>query len=371
MSMSESSTIHGWAENGDDPLNKVPNLGLRLKKDQVSSDRPQSPPTMQKKRRGRKASTLVRLYHLLKEYPLLKNAEISKELGISQDAVRMAKLRLRKYNEITKLSFLYCPSCLVLSLEPCDEGFVCNQCGKLFEKETIKINPFNRGPTNALHWGKGLGSELDCYELKSGRDCFGAKTRALITSKPVIIQSVITNTLEDHATKECLENLMTSIRSLNLDLQITDSLGKLLRAKIRAFKLKYPYLPVEKKIRQSLVLETLALASLDFPRLRESYNSYLEMIKESKRSGIPTIIKEARIEVLQLLVTFGFDRKAKVTIGKLVESVAKEIKIKGVDKEKLKYRAVLSTLEKLSNDFPRTKTTIEEYKAKHNLEASQ
>ena len=158
----------------------------------------------------------------------------------------------------------------------------------------------------------------------------GAK---VISSLAPIIQNQIDVRIEDSFVRSCLEEFMKILRTLNLDLPVTDSLGRLLRDRIKDFKTAYPLIPCEKRVRQQIISSVLAEGSLAYPRLKPILKEYLVSIKESKKPRILTIIKESRTEVLRLLETFQFNRKNKASLGKLVREIGKEeIKIKGADK---------------------------------------
>lgn len=237
---------------------------------------------------GRPPTTQMRILSLLKEKPLLSNKQLAWKLHIKAAAISEAKRRLHlsssnKASRNTKL----CLSCnQELSLiETPDDELLCRKCGAVQPREEPKhIDPYGRGPVDALHWGNNLGSASPAKELYLVG--LTSKFKSGIANKAAIIESALLEMVEpDPFLRNSLEELMDVVAPLGLDYRTTHDLGKELRHNVAEWREENPFVKVGIEVRSQLVAKTLLKAAIDIPRLTLLAKHYLSIVKLRRRTS--------------------------------------------------------------------------------------
>jgi len=182
--------------------------------------------------RGPPPKSMIKLYHLLRKVPFLRDEEIAEELGVKVESVRVYRWRLRKKLVTGVTYFEYCPECFAKALIFDKETgeIVCSNCGYVIEEEypEYKVSsslPFGteeKPNTFALEsniaYGKSLGFTMPKKQLyrilaRVNREHNGE------AGLPVRQIQVITQTVDPPLVKRMLTYGSRLLKELGLDRQ--------------------------------------------------------------------------------------------------------------------------------------------------------
>ena len=223
----------------------------------------------------------MRLLEILKENPALSYRDLSQFLRVKPSSANSARWRLRRLLGREYVVKRLCPNCLSKSkFIQHPEGYICSRCGAVYPIQTVpSVNPYGRGPVDALHWGNNLGSAPDYAALQK---------QGVVKSTHNLIQSILQDTVEkDNFVRSALEELMNILEPLNLSYRDTHDLGTDLRRRIKEWRANNFLLTPNSLVKEQLIAQTLLAAALDKPRLTGVGKAYLQLITLKRRKMDP------------------------------------------------------------------------------------
>ncbi len=194
------------------------------------------------------AHRLHRVLRFAWENPSASRRDCAKALKISYNNVLGAFFRLRK-RDLSR----YCIECN----KPTLFNGVCVNCGVEREAPNIPIEVLrdSQSPTNWLHPGKLLGSEMDYDRIGFANHGFVLKRRierGIEDPLIIAVKSEVENELKRTFPKEA----------------ITDEAGRLVVKEVFEFRARYPALATSKRVRRQLAENVVNRLGLLHPQLR-------------------------------------------------------------------------------------------------------
>lgn len=147
----------------------------------------------------------------------------------------------------------YCPECF----RPRLLNGVCENCG--FEPSTpvlpVEVRDDSQSPTNNLHPGNELGSEVDY-------------TRLGFVNHGLVLKRRIERGIEDPLIKAVKSDIENELKRSYPSEVITDEAGRLAIKEVVEFRARYPGLATSKNVRKQLAENVISRLRLLHPQLR-------------------------------------------------------------------------------------------------------
>jgi hypothetical protein len=184
--------------------------------------------------------------------PAASYRQIAEELHLSLSNVRVTLHRLRRLPDISRR----CPECFAPSLL----AGVCQACG--FEPASfslpLEVDFESQSPTNALHAGNMLGSEVDFNQL-------GIKGR--YANDGILLKQRMNGALEETLSRDVKSLVMEDLKAYYPSESITDLAGKLCLKEVAEFRSRYPLLAKSKNVKRQLAANMVGRLQLLYPFL--------------------------------------------------------------------------------------------------------
>lgn len=194
------------------------------------------------------AHRLHRIFRFAWENPSASRKDCARSLKLSYSNVLEAFHQLKKRN-LT----LLCPECF----KPALFSGVCESCG--FEPEVpnlpIEVAFDSQSPTNNLHPGNELGSEVDYNDLH-------------LTNHWLIVRRRIEKSIDDPLVRGVKSELENELKRTYPREMVTDEAGRLAIKEVLEFRTRYPALATSKNVKRQLTLNVMNRLRLLHPQLR-------------------------------------------------------------------------------------------------------
>lgn len=158
-----------------------------------------------------------------------------------------------------------CPECF----RPQLLGGVCQHCG--FEPAIPRVPPEpsrdSHSPTNLIHPGNSLGSELDYRSVG-------------FANNGTVVKRWIERTLEDPLVLSVKSDVMEELKRWYPDERVTNLAGRLCLKDVAEFRASYPLLTTSKNLRRQLAANVIARLSLVYPFLRQPHPEEVTLLHE-------------------------------------------------------------------------------------------
>jgi hypothetical protein len=214
------------------------------------------------------AHRLHRVFRFAWDNPSASRKDAAKALGLSIGNVRGAFHQLRK-RDLTKL----CPECF----QPKLLNGACQNCG--FEPEApvvpIAVSASSQSPTNNLHPGNELGSEVDY-------------TRLGFTNHGLVLKRRIERGIEDPLIRAVKSDVENELKRVYPDEAITDEAGRLVVKEVVELRARYPGLVRSKNARKQLAQRVMDRLRLLHPFLPPHLRGVTALLQD------PPGVKEGR-----------------------------------------------------------------------------
>jgi hypothetical protein len=196
-------------------------------------------------------NTLHRIFRFKWSNPSASNQEIADALHITPNNVKVTIHRLRKL-DLTRR----CPECWCESLF----GDICQACG--FEPSVPDIPAALRfdeqSPTNHLHSGNQLGSEVDYNDLR---------VKGVYGNDGLLLKQRMDRAIEDSLTRDVKAQVMQDLKAYYPTEAITDYAGRLCIKEVLEFRARYPLLAASKNVRKQLAINVMKRLEFLYPAL--------------------------------------------------------------------------------------------------------
>lgn len=189
-----------------------------------------------------------RIFACIWENPSIRPRDMARLLKMKPENVRNGLWKLRKRDLAAT-----CPLCMEVKLL----GGVCQNCG--FEPDLpvlpLEILPKSQWPTNSLHAGSMLGSEVNYNAVG-------------FVNRGWVLKRLMDKSLEDPLVRAVKSDVENELKRCYPQEVITDEAGKLVVKEILEFRSRYPALARSKNARKQLTENVLNRLKLLHPRLR-------------------------------------------------------------------------------------------------------
>ena len=204
------------------------------------------------------AHRLHAVFRFAWENPSASRKDAARALKLSLVNVKGAYHRLRQ-RDLTRT----CPECF----RPALLCGVCQNCG--FEPSApvlpIFVSPDSQSPTNNLHPGNELGSEVDYSALG-------------FVNHGLVLKRRIERGIEDSLTIGVKSDVENELKRTFPSEAITDEAGRLAIKEVLEFRARYPALASLKNLRRQLASNVIARLRLLHPQLRQVTKIPLEVV---------------------------------------------------------------------------------------------
>jgi hypothetical protein len=213
-----------------------------------------------------RAHSQHRVFRFLFENPGVPLKVAAGELGMTYNAVRLAKSRVTRRHDIARI----CPTCFEGALD----GLVCRNCGaELDSPEVIDAGSFDsQSPVHSIQPLDGLGSatRYTALSLQYG----GANLRRLV-EKP-----------RDALLERAKSQLWQELKEVMPPDWVVEESTRLLTKEVRGFGMRYPRLLGARNLSSQLVAIVVARLALRYPGLRKRCVTVPAGNKEGRGGGI-------------------------------------------------------------------------------------
>jgi len=184
------------------------------------------------------------VYRFLFNNPGVSLKLAAKELGMSYLAVRLAKHRLIRRPDISRL----CPQCF----SPSFFNLVCANCGFEGDRPMLPAIIFEtQAPIHSIQPGAGLGSSTDYRGLHLQ---YGARNVQHLAERP-----------QDPLLERCRSLLWEELKSAMLSDGVTEEASRLLVRHVSEFRARFPSLLRAQGLASQLVENVMELLRLRYP----------------------------------------------------------------------------------------------------------
>ena len=197
-------------------------------------------------------STVHRVFRFKWSNPAASSEVIARELHLTPENVRQSLCRLRRKGDLSRL----CPECFSWTVF---EG-VCHSCGAelLAANLPVDVDFERQSPTNSIHPGKMLGSEVDFDELR---------IKGVYANDARLLKQRMDRALEDSLTRQVKSEVMEWLKAYFPSEGITDYAGRLCAKEVLEFRANYPLLRTNKNVRKQLAIRVVERLRFLYPVL--------------------------------------------------------------------------------------------------------
>jgi len=192
------------------------------------------------------------------EYPSASRRDAAHALKLSESNIWAAFHRLYR-RDLSR----YCPACF----QPRLFNGACQDCG--FESSEplsrVHVDADSQSPTNSLHPGDMLGSEVDYL---GGRDAEGRRARIGFSNYGELLRRQMEKTHDDPLIRAVKSDVENELKRSYPSEAVSDEAGRLVEKEVFELRAKYPGLASSKNARGQLVQNVVNRLLLLHPQLR-------------------------------------------------------------------------------------------------------
>lgn len=177
---------------------------------------------------------------------------VAEQLHLSLSNVKVTIHELRKRSNLPRL----CPECF----SPTVFSGICHSCGceTLAPQVPVDVDFEKQSPTNSIHAGSMLGSEVDFLELRM---------KGVYPNDGLLLKQRMDRTLEDFLTAQVKSQVMDWLKASYPAEAITDYAGRLCIKEVLEFRANYPLLRTNKNVKKQLGLRVISRLKFLYPSL--------------------------------------------------------------------------------------------------------